>query len=343
VSSSDRVQAAVDGLAAALGVAVLVEDPRFQPLWWSAQGEADGTRVRSILQRAVDPAAAALVRQWGLPTAEEPVRTPAVPELDMAARWCVPLRSRGSLYGYLWVLDPVARVTEGLLPQLVACSAQATECLVRQRRGEDERRNHRTALLERLRRHRDVAAAEELLAVEELPECTEVVVCVPARAGGWELRGSMSAHTGPAPDGPPTSGPPVALADLHVAVRRARLVERVLRAGALLAEPTWSALGSWHLIVAAPDDLAVSDIHPAAEVLLGLPRPELAETARMVLDLGGDIARAADALHIHRTTLYYRLDRIQALTGVSLKDGTARDDLRGALRLAAFRRAAATS
>ena len=343
MSSSDRVQAEVDRLAATLGLAVLVEDARFQPLWWSAQGEADGTRVRSILQRAVDPAAAALVLRWGLPTAEEPVRTPAVPELDMVARWCVPLRSRGTLYGYLWVLDPVARVTEGLLPQLVACSAHATECLVRQRRGEDERRNHRTRLLERLRRHRDVAAAEELMVVEDLPVGVDVVVCFPARPGGWELRGSMSAHTGPAPDGPATSGPPVALVDLRVAVRRARLVDQVLRAGAVLPEPTWSALGSWHLIAAAPDGLAVSDIHPAAELLLGLPRPELAETTRMVLDLGGDIARAAAALHIHRTTLYYRLDRIQALTGVSLKDGTARDDLHSALRLAAFRGAAATS
>jgi DNA-binding PucR family transcriptional regulator len=62
-------------------------------------------------------------------------------------------------------------------------------------------------------------------------------------------------------------------------------------------------------------------------------------TARTVLDRGGDIAAAAAALHIHRTTLYYRIDRIEALTGVNLRAGPGRDDLHLALRLAAYREA----
>ena len=65
------------------------------------------------------------------------------------------------------------------------------------------------------------------------------------------------------------------------------------------------------------------------------------DTARTVLDCGGDIARAAARLHIHRTTLYYRIERIEALTGVNLKASPQRDDLHMALRLAAFRLAAA--
>ncbi|MCU1655428.1 MAG: hypothetical protein JWO57_84, partial [Pseudonocardiales bacterium] len=54
----------------------------------------------------------------------------------------------------------------------------------------------------------------------------------------------------------------------------------------------------------------------------------------------GDIAATAAELHIHRTTLYYRLERIEALTGVNLKTSRQRDDLHMALRLAAYRRAA---
>jgi DNA-binding PucR family transcriptional regulator len=61
-------------------------------------------------------------------------------------------------------------------------------------------------------------------------------------------------------------------------------------------------------------------------------------TARVVLDHGGDVTAAAAVLHLHRTTLYYRLDRIEELTGVDLRDGRARTDLQLALWLAAYRR-----
>ena len=105
-TASAEVQAAVDRLGASLGRAVLVEDAQHQPLWWSAQGEIDGTRMRTILQRYVEPAAAAVVARFRLDSAKGPVRTPAVPEADMLPRWCVPLRVGRDLFGYLWVLDP---------------------------------------------------------------------------------------------------------------------------------------------------------------------------------------------------------------------------------------------
>jgi sugar diacid utilization regulator len=115
---------------------------------------------------------------------------------------------------------------------------------------------------------------------------------------------------------------------------------RALRAGAVLKQPTWDSLGAWHLIVAAPDDLTVADVHPGAEALATEHRSDLVVTARTLLDHGGDVARIARHLHIHRTTLYYRIERIEALTGVNLKSGADRDDLHMALRLAAYRDAA---
>ena len=63
-------------------------------------------------------------------------------------------------------------------------------------------------------------------------------------------------------------------------------------------------------------------------------------TARTLLDRGGDAARTVGELHVHRTTLYYRLERIEALTGVNLKTGADRDNLHMALRLRAYRLAA---
>jgi len=136
-----------------------------------------------------------------------------------------------------------------------------------------------------------------------------------------------------------TSGPPLPLGQLHLAVRRASATRQALLAGAVLDRPSWDALGSWHLIAAAPPDLAVADVHPGAEVLARQRRPDLMITARAVLDHGGDVARASARLHIHRTTLYYRIERIEALTGVNLKTSPQRDALHMALRLAAYRQA----
>ena len=90
------------------------------------------------------------------------------------------------------------------------------------------------------------------------------------------------------------------------------------------------------LVVRQP---ASASVHPAAETLAALPRADLMSTARTVLDLGGDVTTAAERLHLHRTTLYYRLDRITELTGVDLRDGRSRTDLQIALWLAAYRAA----
>jgi hypothetical protein len=338
VTAVRDVQSAVDELGAVLAHPVLVEDARHRPIWWSAQGQVDGTRMRTILQHEVDPAARAVVARLGLARAPGPVRTPAVPEADMLPRWCVPLRSGRELLGYLWVLNGDEAVTEAQLPQIVACADLAAMFLAQTPMTSEGRGRRRAALLARLAAGRDPDAARELIALEELDPASTVAVNAPRAADGWPLRGEMSVHVNPR--AAVTSGPPLPLAELHLAVRRALLTRQALRAGAALPRPAWDALGSWHLIVTAPPDLAVADIHPGAEVLARQARPDLMVTARTVLDHGGDIARAAAQLHIHRTTLYYRIERIEALTGVNLKTSPHRDDLHMALRLAAYRLAA---
>lgn len=350
------VQAAVDELAASLAHPVLIEDAGHQPLWWSAQGEVDGTRVRSILERTVEPAAAALVARMRLAWADGPVRTPAVPEADMLPRWCVPMRANRELLGYLWVLDADGTVTDTQLAEAAACAEQAAAWITRVKSAGEQRDQRRVLLLAQLQAGHDAAAARELIALERLDPAVTVEVHAPAagsvaRSGDWDLVGGVTARLVPPPGlmsrarTPPAetsvaaSGLPLPLADLHLAVQRAAVTVRALRAGARPARPCWDDLGSWHLIAAAPEDLRVADIHPGADILSRLPRPELLMTARTVLECGGDIAAAAASLHIHRTTLYYRIDRIEALTGVNLRAGPGRDDLHLALRLAAYRAA----
>jgi hypothetical protein len=337
MTTSAKVQASVDRLGSALGHAVLIEDAQHRPLWWSRQGQVDGTRMRSILEREVDPAAAAVVARLGLARATGPVRVPAVPEAEMLSRWCVPLRAGRDMLGYLWVLDPDEAVTEAELPQLVACADVAAATLAQERMTGEGREHRRSALLAQLAAGEDLEAARELIRLEELDPAITVTVQAPARAGGWELPDRMSVHLAGPKTASATSGPALPVAQLHVAVGRARAVLRVLRAGADLKRPTWDALGSWHLIVSAPDDLTVADIHSGADALAALDRNDLLVTARALCDAAGDVARTAEQLHIHRTTLYYRLERIERVTGVNLKTGADRYDLHMALRLAAYR------
>ncbi|MET7841076.1 helix-turn-helix domain-containing protein [Streptomyces sp. NPDC005356] len=49
---------------------------------------------------------------------------------------------------------------------------------------------------------------------------------------------------------------------------------------------------------------------------------KLRETLAVYLDQAGNVPRAAKALNLHRTSLYYRLRQIQEITGMDLDSGT---------------------
>jgi hypothetical protein len=341
VTASATVQAEVEHLGTALAQSVLIEDARHQPLWWSVQGTVDGTRLRTILRRECGPAAIAVVAKLGLAKATGPVRTPAAPEAEMLERWCVPLRAGHDLLGYMWVLDADDEVGEDRLPELLACAEIAQAFLAHNRPTPEGHQRARLDLLDRLAAGPDAEAVRELVALERMRADVTVAVDCPATVDEWTVGRSsgvpVSVRLDPPSGSPATSGPALPLADLHVAVHRARVTQRALSAGAVLADPSWESLGVWRLIAAASDDLAVADVHPGADALARLSRPDLMDTARRVLELGGDVAAAAADLHIHRTTLYYRIERIESLTGVNLKTGPRRTDLQMALRLAAYR------
>jgi len=75
-----------------------------------------------------------------------------------------------------------------------------------------------------------------------------------------------------------------------------------------------------------------ADPDPAVASLLRAPNAELARTAEVFLDCAGQAGRAATVLGIHRQTLYYRLSRVQKLTGLDLNEGEDRLLLHMALK-----------
>ena len=95
----------------------------------------------------------------------------------------------------------------------------------------------------------------------------------------------------------------------------------------------WADLGVHRLLACGPRRaLREGAVDAAVEPLLS--HPELAATAAAFLDHAGNVQRAATELAIHRQTLYYRLRRIEELTGLDLADGRDRLRLHLALTLA---------
>lgn len=150
----------------------------------------------------------------------------------------------------------------------------------------------------------------------------------PARAAAANLlRSPYAAST--------TAGVSAARADitgLRAAWREARAAALAARAEERqgpVAE--WAAIGPFRLLTALPRE-ARSD--PVLDTLSRPAHRQLARTAEVFLDHAGQAGRAAAALGIHRQTLYYRLSRVEQLTGLALHDGEQRLLLHMALKAA---------
>ncbi|MEO9137494.1 MAG: helix-turn-helix domain-containing protein [Jatrophihabitans sp.] len=131
-------------------------------------------------------------------------------------------------------------------------------------------------------------------------------------------------------------GPRTDLADGRASWLEARIAARV---AAVVdgVEPIleWANLGAYRLLAAAADP-ALRDVvaDPAVTRLLENGDADLVHTARVFLDRAGNVQRAAAELSIHRQTLYYRIEKLQKLTGLDLADGRDRTRLHLALMLA---------
>jgi PucR C-terminal helix-turn-helix domain len=84
------------------------------------------------------------------------------------------------------------------------------------------------------------------------------------------------------------------------------------------------ALGAFGLLLRIPELDPTALPAPVAALLAADPRGVLVRTLEAYLRHAGSAPAAADELHVHRTTLHYRLDRIRAITGSDPDDGETR-------------------
>lgn len=99
---------------------------------------------------------------------------------------------------------------------------------------------------------------------------------------------------------------------------------------------TWAEVGSWGLLAEACEPVLMPGAIPEglAKLLATNGGDKLVETLETYLDLGGNAQLASKALFVHRASLYYRLNRVQELTDLSLASGDDRLTLQLGLRFA---------
>jgi hypothetical protein len=373
----------VDEISELLGAPATLENRDFELIAFGAydsEGDLDPSaldpvRTRSILTRRSTTA----VREWfegfGITRATAPVRIPPTPAAGvLRGRVCLPVRHRGVVLGYVWLLDGDPGPTDAQLSAAMAVAARIGALLADEAQaGADLTRELRAVLTAGRDWERDMAVAELRSALGPRGDGVHAMVCVaPWPSAGKDDAPSFRTVPGAAalctvPWG--TAGRCLALlvrlrsADVPAPAlsAAARLLERAgahaaagvsgARAGldelgtdwreaaaaarAALAEPRlgpvaeWRSIGPYRLLTALPPG-APGD--PAVRPLLTPAHRELAHTAEVFLDHAGQAGRTAAELGIHRQTLYYRLSRVEKLTGLSLTDGEDRLLLHMALK-----------
>jgi sugar diacid utilization regulator len=391
VSTHAPLQIIVDSLAADIERDVAVDDRQIRWLVHSPHtAEPDPARMRSILTRRISEQALQWARSFGIEEAEGPVRLPANPEIGAEARVCIPLRARGVLLGFMFIVDPDETLGPDQLAQAEEAAREAAQVLYRDRRLRELERERERWLLTHLVTGTDAGEAARALADEGFldaeraavlvvqadaqPARHEIVIgaaldrlrrLVPAR-GGLELRRGDHGVFVTALDDPAAPSPRelaerlLALVDEEGAdsvtrvgiggthaldaaersYRQARdaigVAQRVARFGRVAA---WDELGVYRTLSRFPDDLDEDALHPGLLALLrDGAHEQLVETLEAYLDRAGDVKATAEALNLHRATLYYRLQRIEEITGARLKVGEDRLALHLGLRLARLSR-----
>ncbi|MFK0295153.1 PucR family transcriptional regulator [Streptomyces sp. NPDC090442] len=413
-------QQLVDEISAALGAPATLEDRDFQLIAFGAhEGEddevMDPVRTRSILQRRSSAAVRAWFEAFGIARATSPLRIPPDPAAGVfKGRICLPVRHRGVVHGYVWLLDdghltdlelgggdtpPDPRMAQAmesaarigaLLAEESRAGSELAEVLreLLTSRTDGKAAAAAGALRDALRDTLRFSPGTPLTLVAVLPWDTTATDAAPLPA----LPGLLAACPLPAADAgaPDRSGPGAAepvlaalvrlrqagsLAPAHTAadhlLRSPRAGSAPAATGRTGARPTRGAAGigvptreltelpdSWRqALAAARAARAEPRLSPVAEwtdlgahrLLTALPaaapdsavgplltpaHAELARTVEAFLDCAGQAGRTAQQLGIHRQTLYYRLGRVEKLTGLDLDEGADRLLLHMALKAA---------
>ncbi|WP_316775213.1 PucR family transcriptional regulator [Streptomyces sasae] len=408
----DDYQELVDEISELLGVPATLENRDFELIAFGAydsEGDLDPSaldpvRTRSILTRRSTAAVRTWFEGFGITRATGPVRIPPTPEAGVyRGRICLPVRHRGVVLGYVWLLDSDPGPTDAQLAAAMGVAGRIGALLADEAQaGAGLGRELRAVLVAESGWQRDMAVAELRTALGVRADAPHTLVCVApwpsadpddapsprtvphatalctlpwgatghslavlvrlrstdvatpaltaaarllkeaeearaAAARGAGARTAAAVAAGSAGAAAAAQGCAAGVGEARTGLAELGTVwqEAAAATRAALAEPRfgpvaeWARIGPYRLLTTLPPEASHD---PAVAPLLTPAHRELARTAEVYLDCAGQAGRAAAALGIHRQTLYYRLSRVEQLTGLDLDDGEDRLLLHMALK-----------
>jgi hypothetical protein len=327
-------------------------------------GELDPVRTQSILGRGAPSDVRRALFAQGIAERAGVFLTEPAPELGMAARICRTLRNEGEVLGFLWLIPGDQELSSSESDQVEAAAQQLEDALFDSDSVLEGDETRLLELLRGPDcSERDVAGAK-LAARGMGPETPIIVclVSVPpggplpvetmiaasrrltvglAIAGRSSEGGTLIAsptdpalssvsqseiaewlRTGSAPGSAVGQSEVLSLDRLPIAFHQASTSLKVARSAPGGSAAAWERLGADRLIAQLP----LSSIHDFPEGLTHVieHEPDLAQTLKAFLDNAGHVKETSERLALHRSGLYYRLARIEDLTGLDLDSGDDR-------------------
>jgi PucR C-terminal helix-turn-helix domain/GGDEF-like domain len=385
-----RVQELIDELGTELAVPVTLEDPTYRLIAHGGPtSPIDDVRLASVLGRRATAAVVGHFDGFGIRGWTSGGRIDGDESAGTLARWCIPIRHRGGLIAFLWLLIGDSQLSNEQLERAAAGASRIGLLLDSERFTQElssellrqlltapdggevasiERELHASGAW--LPRQRAVViTVARLDGIDSMSEVDEALVEVShtLASGGWlrltrpdegilvaavarsgDLGEAQTAaarlvervrrHThfdaiagiGSVVDGLP---------QIRASLRQAHLSLRIARALPRLGPvATWSSLGVFRALALVPaNEIVPLALDERVLRLIDHGDEQLIETAETYLDLAGDAQATAAALHIHRATLYHRLDRLRTVTDLDLRSGDDRLVLHLGLKLARLR------
>jgi hypothetical protein len=132
----DEIQGLLESLSVELASSLVLDDADQHLIAHTGHdGSVDEVRRHSILGRGAQPDVRRWFEQWGIRNSVTPIRTPTDLTLGVRARWCIPVRHRGELLGFVSAFDD-GQVTDDALDGAMQIAEQLAAVLFRRRLAE---------------------------------------------------------------------------------------------------------------------------------------------------------------------------------------------------------------